>query len=253
MRQILITWFYKRRSSIVKYSIVIFCVVILAILMHTSIGESRGFLATILVNIEGISIFTALVIYILEGSERKQKKHYEAWQIIKTVQGTNDNYATIKALQDLNAEGVILSEAGAVLELSGANLAKVMLNGAVLMYANLEQAYLDSVKLRGAKLWRTNFSSACLDDADLSSSFLQEANLSNAQLLQANLEEACLHKANLEGAYLGKANLRKADLREANLKKAELHEANLEDANLEGAILPDGTKYQSKEQLKKFL
>jgi hypothetical protein len=109
--------------------------------------------------------------------------------------------------------------------------------------------YKDSLvlDLHGASLGEIYLEGADLLDANLSDADLSWVNLSGARLLGANL-----HGANLGGAYLVEANLGQADLSEANLSEANVGGANLGGAKgwtveqltavryLEGATMPDG-------------
>ncbi|MUG92837.1 pentapeptide repeat-containing protein [Scytonema sp. UIC 10036] len=84
------------------------------------------------------------------------------------------------------------------------------------------------------------------------------ANLGGVNLVRANLKTVKLAGANLKNANLSDANLESANLRAVKLAGANLKDANLKAAKLEGSffdeetILPDGSKYQSLDQLAKF-
>ncbi len=104
---------------------------------------------------------------------------------------------------------------------------KVLLGGADLYKAHLENADLERAHLENAYLVR----------AHLEYAYLEGANLENADLLIAHLENADLEGANLQGADLSGAHLQGADLPGANLENAHLLEAYLEDAHLTGAHL----------------
>jgi uncharacterized protein YjbI with pentapeptide repeats len=85
--------------------------------------------------------------------------------------------------------------AGAIANLSGANLIRANLSDANLIRANLSDANLSGANLSGANLIRANLIRANLSDANLSG-----ANLSDANLIRANLSGANLIRANLSGA-----------------------------------------------------
>ncbi|WP_193200383.1 pentapeptide repeat-containing protein [Nostoc sp. MG11] len=184
-------------------------------------------------------------------------------------------------LKDANLRGALLENT---------NLKGAELNGTFLEGANLTSADLEGTKLRDAHFTNANFTKAFLKDAYLTSANFTNANLTSAFLEGASLEDANLTSANLEnanlkGAYLTSANFTNANLKGANLENAVIEygvyadeqryiedanfeNANLEDANLTGVelkgaklkgailnertILPDGSKYQFKDQLAKF-
>lgn len=221
-------WFLKRNQKIIKYGTIIFCVCILITIMLFVIPEGKGFkgfCATILRNLEGISIFTAAVLYFLESGDRKQRKHYEAWQVIDAAKGVETSYARIQALQDLNKDGVSLARV---------NFSETDLRSITLIFTNLSDANLSRANLRGANLRGANFNSA---------------NLSRANFRGANFSRANFSRANLRGAYLRGADLEAADLSDANLRDANLKGANLSSANLRGADL-SGVKDLTPEQVK---
>lgn len=161
-------------------------------------------------------------------------------------------------------------------DLSGANLAKIRLNGdlgtANLSRANLSGAavvgsltispetLIDHANLSGlqsngnnpliaesANLNATNFTNANLYGAKMKNANLEGANLTGATLTGADLastrlEHADLSKtdltyANLAESSLSGSTLSQADLAEADLSRADLSLANLHDANLAGANL----------------
>jgi hypothetical protein len=124
--------------------------------------------------------------------------------------------------------------------LSGADLFKANLGGAI-----LSGAILSGADLRLAKLLGTELLGAYLYEADLRGALLYDANL-----YKANLEGADLTGANLQEANLREVNSNNADLSDADLTGANLHRANVTDEqlaqakSLEGATLPDGTMHE---------
>jgi len=114
-------------------------------------------------------------------------------------------------------------------DLRGANLQRMVLNGAKLAKADLNGARFDEAELSGADL-----TGAYLFGANLS-----QADLRGARLINADLRKANLSRADLQGAYLLLANLRKADLREAQLSGAFLQGADLTGARFDNADLTD--------------
>jgi uncharacterized protein YjbI with pentapeptide repeats len=175
-----------------------------------------------------------------------------------------------------------LSDAGLIGELDleqanliGANLNNVKLKGAKLGYAKLSNANLSLTDERIIKKIRKNLEKNLLSEpicadsgVQLYCADLQNANLDRRFLLGVCLESAILKNASLKNTYLTDAILNNADLSGANLTDAILNNANLTGANLTDAILsnadlsganltdatlPDGSKYQSPEQIKQFL
>ncbi|MUH00915.1 pentapeptide repeat-containing protein [Scytonema sp. UIC 10036] len=216
-------------------------------------------------NIEGFSILTVAILYILESRERRENRIYEAWQVVDNAAAAkvSTSYARIRALEDLNkyrvslkgidAPGANFSEINlrnADLKevdfnesiFSNADLSNADLNGANLFDANLISANLSSANLFFANLSEANLSGANLNGAILFFADLNSADLSNANLIGANLNSsilnnAILFSADLRNAQLWSANLSNADLSDANLSGANLKEANLSGANLSGANL----------------
>jgi uncharacterized protein YjbI with pentapeptide repeats len=144
------------------------------------------------------------------------------------------------------------------IDLRGAELDGVKLDGASLRRAFLSGTKFDGASLRraflaGAFLNEASLGEANLSGANLSEAFLEEANLNGTNLNGAFLNGAFLRRANLEGAFLNEAflsgtnlsgaNLRGANLRGANLEEALLEEANLIRANLSGATLTGACLY----------
>jgi uncharacterized protein YjbI with pentapeptide repeats len=109
--------------------------------------------------------------------------------------------------------------------LQEAKLQRANLEGAILSYANLKGAYLERTNLKGAKPWHANLQGA----------YLEGANLEGAILAYANLQGAYLERADLEGATLGMANLNRATLSHVNLERAFLGYVHLGGANLKAA------------------
>ncbi|MEM7064711.1 MAG: pentapeptide repeat-containing protein [Cyanobacteria bacterium P01_B01_bin.77] len=191
-------------------------------------------------SIETIAIFSAAAVYLKESPDRKDKKHYEAWQVVEKAEGRETSYSRYKALQDLNDDNVSLEGLDAPgadlcrIRLSRAKLKGANLIGSDLSMADLSNANLVDVKLKAANLEAVNFQDARLNVANLAT-----ANLERANLRGANLERANLVRANLMGADLVDANLEGANLEGANLTRAKLTSATLDGANLSSANLSE--------------
>lgn len=118
---------------------------------------------------------------------------------------------------------------GVPVDLEGADIGDLKLEG-----VNLQDANLQGAKLRWAYLRKANLKNAQLSYADLRIADLSRANLAGASLV----------KARLEGAYFREADLTRADLRSArligvNFDDAILRGANFESANLRNCVLVD--------------
>jgi uncharacterized protein YjbI with pentapeptide repeats len=195
------------------------------------LGEvSSKTLNILLDNAETIAIVTAAVLYLKEAPARKDQRHYEAWKIIDNAHKVSTSYARIKALQDLNSDGISFKG----LDASDANLEGIQLQGADLRGANLRESNLKNANFEGTKLWEANLEGAHLQGANLRRSELESANLTGADLGFANLQEAHLYQASLDSARMENANLSSA-----NLECASLNGAYLTCARLEGAYLLD--------------
>ena len=128
--------------------------------------------------------------------------------------------------------------------------AAVLLTGADLSEAHLEEAelieaHLEKVALHEAHLEKADLTRAQLGRAFLARAHLKEADLSRAHLEQADLSEVYLQGAtlrwtHLERAYLNGVHLEKADLSGARLEKVYLSEARLEGASLSESHLEEG-------------
>ncbi|MDZ8108497.1 MAG: pentapeptide repeat-containing protein [Nostoc sp. DedQUE12a] len=137
--------------------------------------------------LEKVGFLIAVLVFLLEIGERREKSIFEAWQVVKDGQGEKSGVVVL-ALERLKKENFSLSG----INVEKTNLMGVNLNGAFLMGANLRSADLGFAKLSGAGLINANLSGANL----------KYANLSGADLSNANLSGANLHNANLNGVDL---------------------------------------------------
>lgn len=129
--------------------------------------------------------------------------------------------------------GADLSEA----HLEQAELCGVHLEKASLREAHLEKAHLSFAHLAMASLARAQMKEADLSEAHLEKADLSEAHLEKACIERAHLEQAYLNKTRLEQAIMSNARLEKAYLSEAHLEKTILSETHLEESYLSGAYL----------------
>lgn len=162
------------------------------------------------------------------------------------------NFVNFKGVTSDNGEN------NDVVNLQDAHLLGANLQDAHLMEANLQEAHLMDANLQAAQLVRANLQMARLLGANLQAADLWWANLQDAHLVDANLQGAHLLGANLQAADLEGANLQDAHLVGANLQAAHLRDAQLDNiawASQDGSyatILPDGIKWSSEEDMKRF-
>ncbi len=167
--------------------------------------------------------------------------------VLAQVKDWTGRYLAGEDLARVNLDGVILVDAdltkanlsGATL--SAANLTKAALESADLTRANLESAVLTTANLSQLRATGADFQRAVLQRALLLDADLRRANFKDADLAQANLAGANLGSADLTGADLRGANLAGANLKNADLRGAKLENTSLAGANLRGALLPDGS------------
>jgi uncharacterized protein YjbI with pentapeptide repeats len=115
--------------------------------------------------------------------------------------------------------------------------ARVVLNGARLDGANLEEVDLTGALLEGASLRRAKLRNALLVRATLDFADLRDANLLDARLHAAQAHPAWFQGSFLARAQLWGAGLSNASFEGANLVDAELNGANLGSARMNGAQL----------------
>jgi uncharacterized protein YjbI with pentapeptide repeats len=128
----------------------------------------------------------------------------------------NLSYATF-----VDANGQQLSSEAHPLDLSGATLTGVSLQGAILDYATgLPNADLTRAVLSGVSLRHVNLSHAVLDGAQLNNANLDNANLSAAHFIKPSPDGA---GANLQGAFLRNVNLSQGKLSGADLTNANFY------------------------------
>jgi uncharacterized protein YjbI with pentapeptide repeats len=137
-------------------------------------------------------------------------------------------------------EATAQQRAAAAVLLTGADLSEAHLEQAELIGAHLEKVALHEAHLEQADLARARLQRAFLARAHLRGADLSEAHLEQADLSEVHLQGATLRGTHLEQAYLNGAHVEKADLSGARLEKVYLSEARLEQAALSEAHLEEG-------------
>ena len=143
----------------------------------------RMSLLKVLAYAETFSVLVALIFWIAETGQRRQQKHFQAWQVINTAQGKGGSGGRLDAMEQLNDDHVAL------------------------VGVDVSKAYLQGVNLDKAELRRATF-----EDADLRNAHFRKAGLQDAKLHSANLRDADVRSADLTGADLGDTDMTNADL-----------------------------------------
>ena len=162
---------------------------------------------------------------------------HKKWLISKKMRGVRADFTKY-----LGEEFWTYDNRTVIIQKTGFNLEKFILNN-----YDLTDAILSNISLQGASLTGTQLQNADLQNADLSGITAVNTNFENAKLDGASLEGvdlrtarmqgASLKNTNLQGACLDGLDLRKSDLQGANLTSASLMNTNLNGAKLGGAIL----------------
>jgi hypothetical protein len=191
--------------------------------------SSKEAIQIIFSSAESIAIAAAVALYFKEIPDRKERKHYEAWQVIDKAAAAKlpTSYARRKALEDLYQDGVPFSG----IDLPNADLQFIdfrdaNLRGADLSGADLTLANFSRTVLRGAKLSDANLGDTKLVGADLVNADLQRAR-GPADIRKAQLNNANMRDASLGGSRFNQSNLSRANLSGANLQFADFRGANL--------------------------
>ena len=208
----------------------------------------------------------SFVTFLLFGLiERTRSTNDLKKRLVREV-GSQSNETAKAAIDWLKHEGWFYGDDSL---LNGTILVRANLSGADLGGGNMEAVDLRDANLAEANLWGANLENANLDKANLSRAVIVKANLENARLRRATLTTANLWDSHLRGAILRHANLVEANLTSTDLSGADLGGANLEGATLrnaslndvkwvleydggESAILPDGTSWTPDTDLSRF-
>jgi hypothetical protein len=157
-----------------------------------------------------LSVLIAVVFYFSESGDRIKQRHYQAWQVINTAQGKGGSGGRIEALQELHQDNIPL------------------------IGVDVAGAFLQGLRLEGATLIRANFHNADVRNSSLTRADLSDADLSGANLRGGDLSSVSLRGANLTDSDLDQADLAAADLTDANFENADLNGANLKDVHWKG-------------------
>ena len=111
----------------------------------------------------------------------------------------------------------------------------------------LKHSDLSWSNLESADMWRFHMDNANLSSAKLKNAYLYLCSLKNANFTSANLTDSDLRGADLSGANLYRADLRGAKISGLSVNK-KYREAILDKTT----ILPDGSNWETPEDLKKF-
>ena len=179
--------------------------------------------------LEKIGFLIAILVFIVEFSDRTEQRIFEAWQVVKDGKGSKSGVVRL-AMERLHKEKFTLSGINA----NKTVLKKIQLNAVDLSDADLSGADLYRANLSNTYLFKTNLKSAILHYANLKSANLKSANLKSADLTEANLSHAKLNGTKLNGTKLSFANLSGADL-----SGADLNGVNLYSTDLSGAMFWD--------------
>lgn len=175
-------------------------------------------------NVQNFGLLLAAILYILEGRDRKQRSHNEAWQIIDAAHGVETSYARINALQTLNKDGI-----------------------------SLRRIDLPNVDLQGIDLYQADLQDANLENADLRGANLKEANLKGANLKGARLTQGLQLIDRINGLDALGPEERSGILKAANLTRANLIDADLTAADCSNTLLDyacfKGTKINCKTKI----
>ncbi|HEV2543285.1 MAG TPA: pentapeptide repeat-containing protein [Methylobacterium sp.] len=120
-------------------------------------------------------------------------------------------------------------------DLSGANLRRVSLAGALARSADFAGACVEEADFSGADLSGARFTGIAGGQASFREAMIEDADFSGATMRFARLDKALLDGARFEGADLWGTDFTGADADDSVFRKARLDEANLSDCNLTGA------------------
>lgn len=124
------------------------------------------------------------------------------------------------------------------LDLSNANLQRVILSE-----ANFESTIFDGAFLQVASLSNGSFRDATFNQAQLEGAHLSEGDFDNAIFLEACLDTSDVSGASLKGALLDSATFKNAGMHKVNLDGASAMDTNFTNARLENASTVEAIFY----------
>jgi uncharacterized protein YjbI with pentapeptide repeats len=173
------------------------------------------------------------------------KRGVDHWNTWRKAHPSADINLSGADLRRMNLEGVNLSGVGLRdarfhgAQLAGADLRNVFGVRALFNSAKMERCDLTGARLAGAGFHGAYAASASFRNADLKRAFLQNVNAISADFSGADLRGVDAIQAGLAYAYFVKSDLRDAKLREAVMIETDLQGANLADADMTGVYLSD--------------
>ena len=183
-----------------------------------------------------LTVFVALFLWIGEAGDRRIQQQHRAWGVLIAATGLAGNYGRIRALEELNREGV---------RLDGVNLS----NG-LLPELKLDNANMSEVDFTHADISRASFRQSDLKRADFSNSDVKGVDFSNAGLQCALFCGADMRPDRDSPVILAGSDVGYADFSNAKgLSCDQLASAN----NWENSILAPGTEcagYGARERAK---
>src|SRR5271166_1159113 len=154
---------WQTHRSLLRHSWLVPLLAIEWVFDWTAFLLSRWSFLEVLEYLGSFSILVAVIFYFSESGDRLKQKHYQAWQVINTAQGKGGSGGRIEALQELNADRVPL------------------------VGVDVSGAFLQGLRLDGAHLARANFNAADVRNGSFQSAHLNYANLASANFREGDL------------------------------------------------------------------
>ena len=150
-------------------------------------------------------------------------------------------------LQSMFDRGVLHLWPMSDVDLTGADLLGLRLDGAAFRRADLTGAMLDGCQLRqadlgGARLDRASMTRSVLRHCDLTEGHLAGVNLSGSHLTDTVLDNAGFRGARLDGIHLRNCSAKRSIFKDAQLSGATMRDVDLSGADFQNAML-DGSHF----------
>jgi uncharacterized protein YjbI with pentapeptide repeats len=221
----------------------IFTAIILILTIYVNLSEVKNLnsLLNILINNAGnIAIPVAVFIYFLEIGDRKEKKHYEAFQVIDSANGIETSYARFKAMQDLNNDNVSLRGIDVPnADLSGIELENVDLSSSDLQKVKFEKAILNGSNFHFSKLHEVDFSQCKLNNTDFT-----QATLINSKFFKTELYNAKMNTCILDGATINYCHFDGVSLCSSDLRRITANNSSLKNSHIQCAYFQESKLYK---------